>query len=157
MSWLGIGPKFAVSSLLYAAAVVWLHLAYPGAMTFEAIPRPVGWVGGSVLVVAGLVVYVVSVIQLRSVFRNGQLHTSGIYAHVRHPIYASFILLIVPGLVIMARSIPGITVPFVVYGFFRAFIGEEERRLVAAFGDQYRKYRARVASIIPGLHNTRNG
>lgn len=157
MSWLGIGPKFAICSLLYAAVVVGLHAAYPDAMTLKALPRLAGWIVGLVLIAAGFVLYVVSAIQLRSVFRNGELHTSGIYGHVHHPIYASFILLIVPGLVIIARSIPGITLPFAMYGFFSLFIREEERRLAAAFGEEYRKYRERVGSIIPRAHNSGNG
>ncbi|MFP3902825.1 MAG: methyltransferase family protein [Armatimonadota bacterium] len=157
MSWFGAGLKFGIGSVVYAAVAAALQKVYDPALTLTALPRPIAWIVGAVLVVAGGVVYGLSVIQLRRSFRNGRLHKTGIYAYVRHPIYGAFILLVVPGLVIAARSISGLTIPFVMYLLFRAFIGEEEKHLKNVFGNEYETYHQSVGAILPKLHRDPDG
>ncbi len=151
MSWFGVGPKFGIGSVVYAAIAAALQKVYEPVLTLTALPQRTAWIIGGLLIGAGAVVYFLSVIQLRRSFRNGRLHKTGIYSYVRHPIYGAFILLIVPGLVIAARSIPGLTVPVVMYGLFRIFIGEEDRHLQDVFGEEYEEYEENVGAIVPIL------
>ncbi|MFO7948456.1 MAG: isoprenylcysteine carboxylmethyltransferase family protein [Armatimonadota bacterium] len=151
MSWFGVGPKFGIGSVVYAAIAAALQKVYEPVLTLTALPQTTAWIVGAILVGAGGVVYFLSVIQLRRSFRNGTLHKTGIYSYVRHPIYGAFILLIVPGLVIAARSLSGATIPFVMYLVFRTFIGEEDRHLQDVFGDDYEQYEENVGAILPKL------
>ena len=76
---------------------------------------------------------------------------SGPYALVRHPIYASMLLMIAATALIVSNWI-AFCIALVFY-----FIGTEiririeEGLLVAHFGDEYEDYRRRVAAYLPGL------
>lgn len=74
--------------------------------------------------------------------------TPGLYRIIRHPIYLGFI--------IAFWATPVMTVGHALFAFATMayiFIGIwlEERDLVAMFGDQYKRYRERVAMLLPGL------
>ena len=80
------------------------------------------------------------------------LVTNGVYAHVRHPMYAAFWLWALAQFLLLPNWIAGAAglVGFGVLFFGR--VGAEERMLVDHFGDDYRRYMARTARIIPGLY-----
>jgi protein-S-isoprenylcysteine O-methyltransferase Ste14 len=82
-------------------------------------------------------------------FNEGKLATRGVYAYFRHPIYGSWIVFIVPGVVLMLNSLLGLTVPFFMYVVFSALIKEEEEYLEEKFGDEYFEYKRKVGSIFP--------
>ncbi len=77
--------------------------------------------------------------------------TTGIFARVRHPIYADFIFLTCPAVVLVAWAWPMLALPFVAYGLYRLFIGGEEARLIEEFGAAYTAYRERVPALVPRL------
>jgi protein-S-isoprenylcysteine O-methyltransferase Ste14 len=79
-----------------------------------------------------------------------QLHTRGPYAVTRHPIYTGLL-----GMLLGTAMLNGLgewIVPAVV-GLIavEAKIRMEERLLLAVFPDEYRRYRASVPQLIPGL------
>ena len=80
------------------------------------------------------------------------LVTTGVYAHVRHPMYAAFWLWALAQFLLLPNWIAGAAglVGFGVLFFGR--VGAEERMLVDHFGDDYRRYMARTARIIPGVY-----
>jgi protein-S-isoprenylcysteine O-methyltransferase Ste14 len=144
----GSGPRIVVSSLAYAGLVFLLQARlFPGLRLSGTL-----WFGaGCILLFLGLCVLASSIIQMAMAFRGTRLETGGIYGYVRHPLYASFIMLIAPGLALMSGSLLALTIPPVMCGFFCIFIREEERALEEVFGDKYRDYRRRVNAIIPRL------
>jgi protein-S-isoprenylcysteine O-methyltransferase Ste14 len=81
-----------------------------------------------------------------------RLMTSGIYNRIRHPMYSAFWL----GALAQALLLPNwIAGPAGLVGFGLLFfcrVGREERMMLEAFGDEYRRYMARTSRLIPGIY-----
>lgn len=80
------------------------------------------------------------------------LVTSGVYGHVRHPMYSAFWLWAAAQALLLPNWFAGLSG---IVGFGTLFfcrVGREERLMMETFGDQYRQYMARTRRIIPGLY-----
>lgn len=76
---------------------------------------------------------------------------SGPYAFVRHPIYASMLLMLVATGLMMSNWI-GLLIALVLYIVGTEIrVHVEERLLSSRFGDQFERYRRRVSAYLPGL------
>jgi protein-S-isoprenylcysteine O-methyltransferase Ste14 len=119
----------------------------------DGLHPPAGVVLGLVLQVAGLVVCVAAFAALGRSFgfapADRGLRRRGPYAVVRHPIYASYVLLLL-GYVAQSVSARNIAVMVLVCGCNVGRILAEERFL--ATGTEYGSYRAAVRwRLVPGL------
>lgn len=74
------------------------------------------------------------------------LITNGAYGIVRHPLYASGILLLITKTEMTQLDLIAVLLVFI-YLIIGAYI--EERRLLSIFGDEYRRYRQEVSMFIP--------
>lgn len=81
--------------------------------------------------------------------RSGELVTTGIYAHVRHPLYAS-VMVFGFGWALLWRSWPALILAAVQAVFLREKAKNEEKRLRARFPD-YPRYASRVPRFLPHL------
>ncbi len=80
------------------------------------------------------------------------LVTTGIYATLRHPMYAGFWLMAVAQALLLPNWIAG---PAGLIGFGILFFGRvrrEEEMMVTAFGEEYRAYMRRTARVVPWLY-----
>ena len=77
-----------------------------------------------------------------------ELKTDGILGHVRHPIQAG-IILIVLGLFFFIPNLPTLVSCLCILIYIPIGLYFEEKKLVALFGDQYIEYRKRVPAIVP--------
>jgi len=82
-------------------------------------------------------------------YHRDELATGGILAWSRHPIYAAWIVLLLPGLMLFTRSWPLLLTPLAAYAAFKSSIHEEDDYLAERFGRDYRDYRARVPELFP--------
>jgi protein-S-isoprenylcysteine O-methyltransferase Ste14 len=78
-----------------------------------------------------------------------RLVTEGVYRHVRHPMYASFLVLGAGQALLVANWIAGLSGLASVTLLMALRLPREEAMMIERFGDQYRDYRRRVGAILP--------
>lgn len=84
-------------------------------------------------------------------FQRNVLITEGVYRFVRNPMYASFIVFIVPGLSLLLDNPLLILSSAVMLLAFKSGIHREEEYLRERFGSAYLDYSKRVRQILPFL------
>jgi protein-S-isoprenylcysteine O-methyltransferase Ste14 len=82
-----------------------------------------------------------------------RLATTGPYAHVRHPQYAGFILIMLGFLVQWPTILTLAMFPILVWMYVR-LAHREEREVQAEFGETYARYAAMTPAFIPRLRGT---
>jgi protein-S-isoprenylcysteine O-methyltransferase Ste14 len=145
----GIGPRLAFSMLPYFVLALGVHLGLPHIGRMTAKSSPVLSVAGAALIVGGIVLWALGERVVIRAFRAGRLYTSGVYALVRHPMYSSALVFVIPGVALMLRSWPILSVAAGAYLVFRFLIRREERYLQDKFGQEFTDYRARVNAVVP--------
>ncbi len=150
----GVGPLVGVPTACYGLAAAGVSLIWPA--TF-ALGVPYAWLAALavVLLAVGAAWYVAAVRAMFKAYREERLLTGGLYAVCRHPIYASWILFLLPALGLVADSWLVLSTAAVMYVLTRLSIGREERGLEAQFGRPYAEYRRRTNAIFPTLRRRR--
>ena len=80
------------------------------------------------------------------------LVTTGVYASVRHPMYAGFWLMAVAQALFLPNWIAG---PAGLVGFGTLFfgrVGREEAMMIGAFGEEYHSYMQRTSRVVPWIY-----
>jgi protein-S-isoprenylcysteine O-methyltransferase Ste14 len=80
------------------------------------------------------------------------LVTTGVYAVVRHPMYAGFWLMALAQVLMLPNWVAG---PAGLVGFGTLFfgrVGREEQMMIDGFGDEYRAYMRRTARVVPWIY-----
>jgi len=147
----GIGPKFTIISLIYATVVFAIQDTVFSEVRFIIYSTLINSIIGIVLILIGLIIFFIPAFTIDKYFYEGRLCKKGVYAYLRHPIYASWISFIVPGIVILRGSALGITIPIFMYIIFRLLIPVEENYLIDKFGDEYLEYKSKVWDVFPKL------
>ncbi|HEV2545969.1 MAG TPA: isoprenylcysteine carboxylmethyltransferase family protein [Stellaceae bacterium] len=88
--------------------------------------------------------------------RRHVLATSGIYAHIRHPQYAGFILVMFGFLLQWPTLLTLVMFPVLVAMYVR-LARTEEREALAEFGAEYERYRQEVPGFMPRLADLASG
>jgi protein-S-isoprenylcysteine O-methyltransferase Ste14 len=86
--------------------------------------------------------------------RTSTLATTGLYAHVRHPQYVGFILIMLGFLLQWPTLLTLIMFPILVTMYVR-LARMEERDAFAAFGAAYTRYAATTPAFVPRWRGTR--
>jgi protein-S-isoprenylcysteine O-methyltransferase Ste14 len=82
---------------------------------------------------------------------NHRLVTRGVYRFVRHPMYASFFVLGLGQALLIENWVAGPAALVAVSLLVFVRVPNEERMMLAQFGDEYRDYMRRTGGIVPRL------
>lgn len=88
--------------------------------------------------------------------RSEKLATTGPYAHIRHPQYAGFALIIIGFFLQWPTLVTGLMLPVLLVMYWR-LAKREEREVEAQFGEAYRRYAEEVPAFIPRLNRLTKG
>ena len=150
MSRWGVGPEFTLTTLAVVGLVCVVHRRWCPAFVITGVARPTLFVIGAVLVVAGLVLHVIAVVALSRAYAKDELVTTGAYRFCRHPIYGVWIVLIVPGIILMVGWWLLLSLPLAMYLILRIVIRKEEHYLEGRFGTAWLDYKSRTNLLFPG-------
>ncbi|MBT3294638.1 MAG: isoprenylcysteine carboxylmethyltransferase family protein [Verrucomicrobia bacterium] len=137
--------------MAYGIMAVLLTRRFPDIFLFPQSTSVAVGVAGTLLLWVGLAVYVVTLAWFLAAHRNGALVTNGPFRVVRHPLYATWLWLVFPGIALLCRSWLVLGVVPVGFATFRAFIQHEEDELERRFGCAYEAYRLSVNQITPRI------
>ena len=143
----GIGPRIAVPSLILSMAAWMAAAQWPGIflVRFPEALRD----AGMVLFGLGVLLWASGAITVMRAFNRGELVTTGAFAVVRHPVYAGWISLALPGLGLFTGLWPLFAIALGGYVIFIRLIHREEEYLEERFGKVYIEYRGRVNALLP--------
>ncbi len=115
--------------------------------SFRKFMGPLGMILGTWLTLGGIVLVVMG---WRKIHRATGLVTGGIYAHIRHPQYVGLFLIMLGWLLHWPTLLTLILFPLLLAVYYW-LSRQEERQMLARFGDQYRVYAAATPRFFPRL------
>jgi protein-S-isoprenylcysteine O-methyltransferase Ste14 len=139
----GSGDRIALFTapvVLVALAAWWLD---PSRVALDPV-SPILWAITVVVLAIGVIGWAWSAILILTHVPNGDLITSGPFAVVKHPLYTSVGLLVLPGAGILLGTWLGAIIGLVLYVGARLFAPAEERELRSRFGGRWQAYEQRV-------------
>ena len=149
MSRWGIGPIFASLSIGYGMIMMVTSRYFHPFFQVGFLPYWLMTVVGISLIVIGVPFLITSVKTVMRAYNSDELVTTGVFRWCRHPLYASWVVFIVPGIVFLANSWIGLTTPIFMYLILRKLVKKEEIYLESVFGSEYLDYKRKVPCILP--------
>ena len=125
---------------------IYLGLLIPFAPVYNPLAYALPLVPGVIIILLGVLVTSRSHIVFE--VKEPKVVDYGLYARVRHPMYLGSILLYV-GFWVTTLSLLNLIPLLVVIIGYNYLANEEEKLLIAKFGDQYLEYKKRVPKWLP--------
>lgn len=145
----GIGPWLAVVGFVFFINAAIISIDHRKDFYMTVFGGTADSNLGLLLFLFGFLVFFAAQISFYIGWRRGNLVTAGLYRLCRHPMYASWILIMLPATGLMLHSWLVMINAAVVYVMFKLLIDREDKRLETAFGREYLDYRARTNEIVP--------
>lgn len=148
-------------SMVSVLLLLWVWQAYR-AVPYTALWTTAPWsaILGVLLMVGGAALAMVAVLRFGgAAFLGlraevpGTLVRSGLHGRMRHPIYTGTIVLLLGWLLLSPTAATALCIGLT-FVYLPVGIALEERKLIALFGEDYRRYRQEVPALIPRLHST---
>jgi len=149
MSRWGIGVIFAPVSLAYGMFTLALTYIFKPLFNLDFIPSTIRIIIGLLFLVIGIPFFISSVVAVSRAYNADKLVCSGIFRCSRHPLYASWVFFLVPGIVFLCNSWIGLTTPLFMYILLKNLVRKEEIYLENRFGSKYIEYKKKTPCILP--------
>jgi protein-S-isoprenylcysteine O-methyltransferase Ste14 len=141
-SLIGSGDRIMLFTLPFLGVALVIQVVDPSRFAIET-STTMRFSAGALLGL-GLVIWAWSVALILTRVPRGELITHGPYAVVKHPLYTSVGLLVIPALGVLLGTWLGLLVGIGVYAGSRLFAPAEEEDLAVAFGPAWDDYRRHV-------------
>jgi protein-S-isoprenylcysteine O-methyltransferase Ste14 len=139
----GSGDKIMLLVLPFLIAGVILNVVFPSFFHAGGPPEALKIVS-IVLIIPGVIGWLWSVALILSRVPQGKLITGGPFAIVKHPLYTSVALLVLPWLGFLLNTWLGAALGIVLYASSRIYSPAEETALAVAFGGRWEEYTRKV-------------
>ncbi|MBN1849776.1 MAG: isoprenylcysteine carboxylmethyltransferase family protein [Deltaproteobacteria bacterium] len=149
MSRWGVGPTFAFWSITYGIIMLVITRYFHPVFEIPIVPPRLLSILGIALMLIGISFFIISVKTVMKAYNADLLVTQGIFRCCRHPLYCSWVVFIVPGIVLTVNSWIGLTTPVFMYILLSRLVIREEIYLEQAFGSEYVNYQKTVPCIWP--------
>ena len=149
MNILGIGPLLAIVGALTVVILFLLKNAIGLSLILPSDLCIYSRILAVLFVIIGLYFWLSSAIHIKKVFRSHALVTSGVFALSRNPMYAAFIVFLIPAIALFVNEMLILVVSLAMYIVFKYCICKEEEHLVKEFGNTFQQYAKQVPQLIP--------
>lgn len=149
LNFFGAGPKIAKITLPWLALTIVLTVVKNELFVFSPGGNYLIRNAGFIILGTGLIFYVITVRGLLKGLKETKLMTTGGYFLCQNPLYASLILLIIPGIALLSNSWLILTTSVIGYIMFRLNIKSEYSELERVFGESYLKYKSETPEFFP--------
>jgi protein-S-isoprenylcysteine O-methyltransferase Ste14 len=144
MNVLGVAPFIAIPTFLYLGlAIVVTYLNGELFKITYANYTAIALTGVVMILIGALMVAACGRKVLKS-FSSGKLMTDGLYKIFRNPMYAAYLIFVIPGISLLFNSWLALTTIVVNYILFSMFIKREYSYLREKFGKEYEEYLKKV-------------
>lgn len=140
----GVAPQIASLTLIYLIVAAIIDSISSPFFNISEINNSALTIIGIVLIAVGIVMVLYCGRKLLKSFSSDKLMTDGLYKIFRNPMYAAYLLFIIPGICLLLNSWLVFTTLAVNYILFSIFIRKEYRYLENKFGDEYKNYLSTV-------------
>ena len=106
-------------------------------------------IAGFIVLGLGLIFYLITVRGLLKGLKETKLMTTGGYFLCQNPLYASLILLIIPGISLTLNSWLILTTSVMGFIMFKLYIKSEYTELERIFGESYQQYKRETPEFFP--------
>jgi len=135
----GSGDKVMLFTLPFLVVGLILNVMFPAFFAVGGPSDTLRAVAIAMLVV-GVPIWIWSVVLILTKASKGELITGGPFALVKHPLYTSVALLVVPAIGLLLDSWLGVVVGLAMYVASRRYSPLEEKELARTFGDAWDQY-----------------
>jgi protein-S-isoprenylcysteine O-methyltransferase Ste14 len=135
----GSGDRIGLFTLPFAIVGLILDIAVPSFFDVGG-PPPALAVISIVVLIAGVTIWIWSIVLILTKVPRGELITSGPYSLVKHPLYTAVALLVLPWIGFLLNTWLGAAIGIVLYIGSRIFAPREEASLSKMFGARWDEY-----------------
>lgn len=140
----GVAPMIAIPTFLYLTLAILITYLSNDKFKINIQNYTVLIVIGVVLIAVGALIVASCGRKLLKNFDRGVLMTDGLYKIFRNPMYAAYLVLIIPGISLLFNSWLALTTIIFNYILFSILIKQEYKYLHDKFGKEYEDYLAKV-------------
>ncbi len=140
----GSAPLIAAPTLVYLLITAIISSVAKPLFTITEKHYGILIVLGIVLTLIGVLMVISCGRKLLKSFNKGLLITDGLYRIFRNPMYAAYMLFVIPGICLFFNSWLVLTTVLLNYILFSIFIKREHKYLEEKFGSEYQSYLEKV-------------
>jgi protein-S-isoprenylcysteine O-methyltransferase Ste14 len=135
----GSGDKIMLLTLPFLAIGLILNILYPSFFNVGGPPTALKLIS-FIILIPGITIWLWSVVLILIKVPQKKLINYGPYSVVKHPLYTSVALLVLPWIGFLLNSWLGVVLGVILYIASRLFAPEEEKALSQTFGTTWDEY-----------------